>query len=649
MNIKILAVSLVCFVAAVPMHSRVLAQTQQFRFAWLTDTHVGSPTGEDDLRRSVRDINSLGDIPFVIVSGDITEMGTTAELEQANRVLDSLRMPYHVIPGNHDTKWTESGCTMFSRLWKDDKFVFEYGGCRFIACSSGPNMRMGDGHVPVEDLRWLDSVITHMPDKSEPVIFINHYPLDDGLDNWYDVLAEIKRVNTIAALCGHGHVNKPLSFEDVPGTMGRSNLRAGKSFGGYTLVGMRRDSILFSERTPLSGLAQSERRWHAIANIRHPYEKDRTVYPRPDYSVNQKYPAARVRWQVLTGSTIGSSPAIAGSRVIVGSQSAGIAAYSLRDGKKLWKYNPGGSVYSSAAIGVVSGKSRTGAARTPRGRHAAPDTDSIVCAVAGSSNGTLSCLDVNTGKLLWKLQARGPIVASPLIADGIVYCGSSDGVFRAVSLATGETVWEFPGVSGFVESTPLVYEGKIIFGAWDTFLYALDIRTGALAWKWSNGSPVRNLSPAACTPVGANGKIFIVAPDRYMTAIDAATGTTVWRSSAHVVRETIGLSEDSSTVYVRTMNDSLFAVSSSAPAQTVLWSLNCMYGYDIDPSMPVEKAGSVFFGTKNGLVYCVNAHTHELTGCRKIGNSVVSTVKPISSSEVVVTSMDGTVARISFK
>src|SRR5258708_4074749 len=29
-----------------------------FRFAWLSDTHVGSTTGEEDLRQAVRDINS---------------------------------------------------------------------------------------------------------------------------------------------------------------------------------------------------------------------------------------------------------------------------------------------------------------------------------------------------------------------------------------------------------------------------------------------------------------------------------------------------------------------------------------------------------------------------------------------------------------
>jgi outer membrane protein assembly factor BamB/predicted phosphodiesterase len=619
--------------------SQLGAQQPTFRFAWLTDTHVGSPTGEEDLRRSVRDINrinQLSGISFVIHSGDVTEMGQTRELLLAKSILDSLHMPLYIIPGNHDTKWSESGCSMFRRIWKDDKFVFDFGGVRFIACSSGPNMRQGDGHVPEEDIRWLDSVLTHMEKKDQPVVFINHYPLDDGLDNWYDVTDRIKQVNTIAVLCGHGHANKPMEFEGLPAVMGRSNLRAQKTSGGYTLVDVRSDSLIFSERTPSAAAgaepqvaAGAARQWHAIANITHRYSADTATYRRPDYSVNEKYAFVHERWKAATGFTIGSSPAVAGDAfVIVGNNKGAIEGYSIFTGKKLWSYQTEGSVYSTAAVAV---------------RHSTGDLRAIV----GSSDGAIYCIDPANGKLVWKSMAQGPVVASPLIAGGVAYCGSSDGVFRALSVATGKSLWEYSGVAGFVESTPLLYENTIIFGAWDTFLYALDRATGTLRWKWSNEKSTRNLSPAACTPVAAAGKVFIVAPDRFMTALDIGTGHAVWRTNAHEVRETIGLSADTMTVYVRTMNDSLIALSTTASEPRVLWSLDCKYGYDFAPSMPLEKDGSVFFGTKNGLVYCVNAQTHAVTWIHKVGNTVINTVKPLSSTDVIVTSMDGSVVFLS--
>ena len=124
----------------------VLAESGPFRFAWLSDTHVGSGTGEQDLRAAVRDINSLTGLSFVVHSGDVTEYGSREQLRLAKTLLDGIKIPCHVIPGNHDCKWSESGATDFTRLWKEDRFVFEQGGYRFIAMHQGPLMKIRDGY-----------------------------------------------------------------------------------------------------------------------------------------------------------------------------------------------------------------------------------------------------------------------------------------------------------------------------------------------------------------------------------------------------------------------------------------------------------------------------------------------------------------------
>src|SRR5215207_3252880 len=86
------------------------AQTKPFRFAFISDTHIGSPNGgaEEDLRRTIADINAMTDIAFVVITGDITELGTDAQLKLAKQMFDSLKVCYHIIPGNHDTGWSES-------------------------------------------------------------------------------------------------------------------------------------------------------------------------------------------------------------------------------------------------------------------------------------------------------------------------------------------------------------------------------------------------------------------------------------------------------------------------------------------------------------------------------------------------------------
>src|SRR5262249_1142129 len=69
------------------------AETTPFRFAWLSDTHVGSTTGQEDLRAAVRDINSMTGLSFVILSGDVTEYGSREQLRLARELLDGLKIP----------------------------------------------------------------------------------------------------------------------------------------------------------------------------------------------------------------------------------------------------------------------------------------------------------------------------------------------------------------------------------------------------------------------------------------------------------------------------------------------------------------------------------------------------------------------------
>ena len=66
---------------------------QEFKFAFVTDTHIGASTSEEDLLRTVADINSLPDIDFAVITGDVTEMGTDEEIAKAHEILENLGEP----------------------------------------------------------------------------------------------------------------------------------------------------------------------------------------------------------------------------------------------------------------------------------------------------------------------------------------------------------------------------------------------------------------------------------------------------------------------------------------------------------------------------------------------------------------------------
>jgi glucose dehydrogenase len=211
---------------------------------------------------------------------------------------------------------------------------------------------------------------------------------------------------------------------------------------------------------------------------------------------------------------------------------------------------------------------------------------------------------------------------------------------------SGKLLWQFDGLGGFVETRPLIYEGKVIFGAWDQHLYALDVKTGRLVWKWKGERPGTLLSPAACWPIAANARVFIAAPDRKMTALDVKTGEQIWRSGTYVARESIGLSEDQTRIYVRAMNDYFYAFSTSSAQPEPIWELNGQFGYDINSAMLPEKNGTVFYGTKNGLLFALDGKAGRIKWQHKLGVGVMNTVVALSASQALATDFDGKVVLV---
>ncbi len=589
-----------------------IVQAQTFKYAFVTDTHIGTETGEADLRRTITDINEQKDIDFVVITGDVTEMGTYEEVQLAYRLLATLKIPYYIIPGNHDTGWSESGGVDFNNRFGDDKFTFDFQGYRFIACASGPYVRMSDGHIPRNAIVWLDSLLASTP-KEMPLIFINHYPLDESLDNWYEAIDRLKKFNIQYIICGHGHRNKAYDFEGIPGTMGRSNLRAKDSIGGYNIVSMTKDTAFFSTRHPGANFLPP---WQKIALKA--FKNNEKSYPRPNYDLNATYPHVTPLWTYHSNANVVNTPTYTSSTVFFGNSLGFLEALNRKNGKKKWAFQTGGAIYSSPVIAQRQ-------------------------VLFGSADGHIYALNTRNGKLKWTYKTGHAVLGSPLVHNNVLYIGGSDGHFNALEVSTGKVLWRFRGVEGAIVGKPATDGSMIYFGSWGRHLYALDLKTGLLQWKWNNGSTNRMFSPAMCTPVIHQNMVYIVAPDRVLTAIDAKTGNTLWRNKEASVRESIGLSPNGNTIYAKTMQDEIVAYHSQPTDPGIAWRYQAGFGYDHVPSMLTEKENTLFFGTRLGVIYAIDLVKKETKWAHKIDHSMVNTVHVVDGRNVVASTMDGKV------
>jgi outer membrane protein assembly factor BamB len=143
--------------------------------------------------------------------------------------------------------------------------------------------------------------------------------------------------------------------------------------------------------------------------------------------------------------------------------------------------------------------------------------------------------------------------------------------------------------------------------------------------------------------VAAHGRVFIVAPDNIMTALDAGTGAVVWRQRAPGlrVRESMGLSEDSSLVWVKTMDGVVIGVSTSGPALNVSWQSDVRLGYELSPTRVLEDKGTLYVPTHSGTVWAIARDSGKLLWRYKASSCMVNGILPAGEGRIVISTMDG--------
>jgi outer membrane protein assembly factor BamB/predicted phosphodiesterase len=618
------------------------------KFAVMSDVHisVGTPAEKGTLD-CVEDINKDPEIQFVLITGDIANFGSDDEITSAKNIFDHLKMPWFIVPGNHDATWSESGTNSFTRIFGYERFEFEAGGIKFLGTPCGPNIRMAPALVPRESMLWLEDQIEKMP-ESQPLFFVNHYPMDTSLLKYDNVLELLKRKNIQMVFSGHWHVDKAMEYEGIPGVIIRSTLATAKGDKGYVIAELKGSLITFQDK--IVGKKEPGKVWYTVRLSQGKAYPDNIVYEHPKNDFNARFPQVKEVWRYENNADIGSAAAIwrkkglvfpgvgfnalpsvsggvqEGDIVIFADEAGMIYGLDAVSGTKKWEFKTEGKIFSTPA---VSG-------------------DYVV---VGSSDNNIYCLNPENGKLRWKFPCAKSVLGSANIFKETVYIGASDGVFRAINLKTGKLVWEYDKMKSFVVSRPYVDKDQVVLGDWGNCLYSFSPKNGKVQWIWKTPKSVRNYSPAQVWPVKSKGKIFIVTPDRISYAIDAASGKTV--SSVYGGREAIGLSPSGGEYYIKCMKDTVRAYSTDN--LKTAWQTITEYKYEIAPSPITVKEnvgkdglGLLFISTDKGNVFALNCSDGSVAWQHKVAGALVNYALPIGNNTVLVSTMDGVVCLLEY-
>jgi len=594
----------------------IATTAQDFKFAWLTDIHIGYTNADADLDSAVVFINSMKDIDFIVATGDIAEKGKNDELQTAYDILSKLEKPYYVIPGNHDTKWSESGLTKFNSLWNDNKFAFAKGKNLFIGLNSGIPWRGGGGHVAPEDLVWLENTLSNV-EKYENLFFFIHHPLDESIDNWYKVTNILREHDIKAIFCGHTHTDKILEFNGIPAAMSRAVISKGKASWGFTTVELSSDTLFFSENDS----THLPKQWGNIVL------NDSLNIPQIDSASTISYDC-EILWEKEINFTLSPSPLIYNDNIYIADYSGLIYCIDSL-GNLLWDYDAFGNIMSkpSARDGIL---------------------------VAATVQGDLITINAESGEPLQTIGFDVPITSQlvtfdfegdksfmlpkPRNLESAVVFGTSEGKVYCYDLESLETLWVNEEPKGMIETKPLLLDQKIYFGAWDGMFYCIDTKSGLLIWKWRDGGNFY-YSPAAVVPVSNGDNIFFTTPEKKVYAVDKLLGTTQWKSSEYKAWESIGIANKGNRLFIKSMDDKFHIISSSTGNPVKNFNFN--FGIDTMPIELTETGDEVIFGTKNGDVFSVNNNKFTSRKLLFMGSSRIHSIQPYKDHTFIASNMDG--------
>lgn len=234
--------------------------------------------------------------------------------------------------------------------------------------------------------------------------------------------------------------------------------------------------------------------------------------PEPALSPLPTGPAPR--WSRPLGAPAWASPVVRSGVVYVGTVDGRFHAVRATVGADEWTWTGSAPLYGQALT-----------------------TEESACFV--DAHNDLVCLDRAKGTLQWRALLHDPLsgetvlsdksfthrTPAPVLADGVLYVGSTDGNLYAIEAATGKSLWRHsagaPIYAGVALSGPTV----IIAGCFDGTVLALDRRDGTELSRARIGGPI------VSTPMIAGDIVVVGSRDYLLYGVSLARGTVVWRYS----------------------------------------------------------------------------------------------------------------------
>jgi outer membrane protein assembly factor BamB len=313
---------------------------------------------------------------------------------------------------------------------------------------------------------------------------------------------------------------------------------------------------------------------------------------------------------------LGLGPAVDNGVVFAASHKGEVLAASLDTGRHLWvkKLKIPISAGPGAGAGLV---------------------------VVGSSKGAIVTLDGATGRELWRARLNSELLSAPAVGEKVVVIRSVDGRLHGLDAHSGKQLWsveqQVPRLSLRGTATPLIAKEVAISGFDNGKVMAVSLNTGDTVWDTALASPHGRTELDRLVDIDSAARVVgdnvFAAGFQGRTAMLALDSGQVWW--AHDMSSYRGLAVDEDNLYVTQSDGIVVALRQRDGSE--LWRNQKLKLRRL--STPVLTSTAVAVADFQGYLHWLDKTTGELVARERVAKERISN-SPVAVGDTVVVLTD---------
>src|SRR5216684_2896771 len=315
---------------------------------------------------------------------------------------------------------------------------------------------------------------------------------------------------------------------------------------------------------------------------------------------------------------LGLGPAVDNGVVFAASHKGEVLAASLDTGRHLWvkKLKIPISAGPGAGAGMV---------------------------VVGSSKGAIVTLDGATGRELWRVRLNSELLSAPAIGEKVVVIRSVDGRLHGLDAHGGKELWsveqQVPRLSLRGTATPIIAKEVAISGFDNGKVMAVSLNTGDTVWDSALASPHGRTELDRLVDI--DSAVRVVGDNVFATGFQGRTAMLALDSGqlwwSHDMSSYRGLAVDADNLYVTQSDGTVVAMRQRDGAE--LWRNEKLKRRGL--STPVVTSTAIAVADFQGYLHWLDKNTGELVARERVAKKQRVSNPPVGAGDTVVVLTDG--------